>query len=430
MKPPAPSPAPALTRRRLVQLLGASPLLLPSGRARADDPAQRMFLFVFCKGGWDPTWVFADLLDSSAVDTEAGNTISTNGGLSWVSSPTRPTTESFFQTWGDRACIINGIEIRSITHEACRRIVLTGGTDTAGDDWPAILAGTAQGFVLPDLVVSGPAFTSQYSNSVMRVGPDGQLGKLLSGEVLDESDMPISPLSIGATERVAAYARRRAEAFAAAAGRGRATRVSSDLITAMDQLEAVRALDGGLDLGVEHNGWVYVSQRVAPVFDCFERGLTRCAVVEHQGEWDVGWDSHSGISAQADHYEVLFNDLHVIMSELASRTGPAGGSLLDQVTVVVMSEMGRAPTINARGGKDHWTFTSALLLGAGLKGGQVVGGFDETLVGQPMDLDSGEVDPQGTSITASSLGATLMALGGLDPAEHLDGVEPIRAILE
>ena len=44
--------------------------------------------------------------------------------------------------------------------------------------------------------------------------------------------------------------------------------------------------------------------------------------------------------------------------------------LLDETLVVTMGEMGRTPKINAKGGRDHWTYCySVLLAGAGIKGG-------------------------------------------------------------
>jgi len=52
--------------------------------------------------------------------------------------------------------------------------------------------------------------------------------------------------------------------------------------------------------------------------------------------------------------------------------------LLDETLVVTMGEMGRTPKINANGGRDHWTFCySALLAGAGIKGGTLYGASDE-----------------------------------------------------
>lgn len=51
--------------------------------------------------------------------------------------------------------------------------------------------------------------------------------------------------------------------------------------------------------------------------------------------------------------------------------------LIEQVTVVVWGEFGRTPRINKDGGRDHWPEVGpALMFGAGLRGGQVVGATD------------------------------------------------------
>ena len=51
--------------------------------------------------------------------------------------------------------------------------------------------------------------------------------------------------------------------------------------------------------------------------------------------------------------------------------------LLDETLVVVMSEMGRTPKVNANGGRDHWTYCySVMLAGAGIRGGTVYGASD------------------------------------------------------
>lgn len=51
--------------------------------------------------------------------------------------------------------------------------------------------------------------------------------------------------------------------------------------------------------------------------------------------------------------------------------------LLDQTLVVMMGEMGRTPKVNAKGGRDHWTFCySVVFAGAGIRGGSVYGASD------------------------------------------------------
>jgi hypothetical protein len=55
-----------------------------------------------------------------------------------------------------------------------------------------------------------------------------------------------------------------------------------------------------------------------------------------------------------------------------------GRGLLEETLVVTMGEMGRTPRINAKGGRDHWTYCySVLLAGAGIRGGTVCGASDD-----------------------------------------------------
>ena len=63
--------------------------------------------------------------------------------------------------------------------------------------------------------------------------------------------------------------------------------------------------------------------------------------------------------------------MSALMSDLQTR------GLLDETLVVVTSEMGRTPRINANAGRDHWTFCyGSLLAGAGIQGGTVYGASD------------------------------------------------------
>jgi hypothetical protein len=421
------------TRRDIARLLGGAALapgaLALPRMALAQDAAQRRFLFVFVSGGWDPTFVFTPDLDDPGIWQDPDGRAAEAGGHRFLDAPNRPAVRDFFSRWGDQTALINGMEVRSVTHEACRRIALTGGTDPLSDDWPALIAGNRGDDILPDLVLSGPAFTARHTGVVTRAGPDGQLGRLLQGTAVQQGDLPAGGLGDAATARVEAFLAEEAAALRTGHVRGQAAGWLDDYASTISNLERVRVLGQELSLGGLDDDWFFVRERVQPAIDAFALGLSRCAVVEHLGEWDVGWDTHSGIGTQAAHYQTLFVDLNDILDNLAGTTGPAGGALLDEVTVVVMSEMGRAPSLNAVGGKNHWTFTSAMLIGAGVRGGAVAGGYADGLVGAPTDLTTGLVDPAGVRLTSAHLGATLMSLAGLDAATLVPGAVPLDALL-
>jgi uncharacterized protein (DUF1501 family) len=128
-------------------------------------------------------------------------------------------------------------------------------------------------------------------------------------------------------------------------------------------------------------------------------------------------------------WEDLFYGLNQLLLRLDNTAAPGGGTLADSTVVVVLSEMGRTPNLNSFNGKDHWPYTSALLIGAGLTGDRVIGDFDAGYYGKPVDPGSAEVVEEGPVLSAESLGATLLAMADIDPAEYVSGVEPLVGIL-
>ena len=117
------------------------------------------------------------------------------------------------------------------------------------------------------------------------------------------------------------------------------------------------------------------------------------------------------------------------MDSLEQRLGPTGQALSEEVCVVVFSEMGRHPKLNSHHGKDHWTFTSAMLCGAGVAGGRVIGGYDEQFYGKPVDLESCDLYADGSRLSDKHLGATLLALAGVDWQEYAGGMSPLSGII-
>jgi hypothetical protein len=87
---------------------------------------------------------------------------------------------------------------------------------------------------------------------------------------------------------------------------------------------------------------------------------------------DNSWDTHAanfawlrGALPTLDAtYSALLEDLE-------------GHGLLKETLVVLMSDMGRTPQVNAAAGRDHWTYCySVLFAGAGIRGGTVCGASD------------------------------------------------------
>jgi len=86
-----------------------------------------------------------------------------------------------------------------------------------------------------------------------------------------------------------------------------------------------------------------------------------------------GWDTHQrNFHILRDHRLPVLDQAYSALCEDLEARG-----LLDETLIVVMGEMGRTPKINAKGGRDHWSFChNVLLTGAGVKQGHVYGSSD------------------------------------------------------
>ena len=432
-------PPPSPSRRALLRGLGAASLLGPAAlhgpQARASVSAsRRRFLFFLCRGGWDTTTVFAPLFDNSLVDMEFDATAAEVGGISFVDHAERPAVRAFFEANASRTAVLNGFEVRSITHERCLRLLYTGEGEVGADGWPEILAGhAADQPLLPHLVLSGPSFGSRYRSGVVRTGTNGQLSALLDGSALDASDQaPADRLSQATRDQLEAALSSRVADWTATAPAGVPTSMGGAHLDALDRLAELRRSNALLDAEPLYPlvcGEVW--DQVATALTALEEGLSRCVSVTFDGWCANGFDTHAGNAFQSVHFDLAFEHLVGIMQELDARPGQAGGSLADETTVVVLSEMGRHPQLNSLGGRDHWTTTSAMLVGSGVAGGQVVGGYDDEVVGAPTALSTGELSSGGTRMLSSHLGATLLALGDVDPGGFVGGgIEPIGALLD
>jgi uncharacterized protein (DUF1501 family) len=86
----------------------------------------------------------------------------------------------------------------------------------------------------------------------------------------------------------------------------------------------------------------------------------------------VGWDTHQ---ANFPRTKALSLDCDLAMSALIEDLEQRG--LLDSTLVIWMGEFGRSPQTTSGGGRNHWARAwSSVLIGGGIRGGQVVGRTD------------------------------------------------------
>jgi uncharacterized protein (DUF1501 family) len=117
-----------------------------------------------------------------------------------------------------------------------------------------------------------------------------------------------------------------------------------------------------------------------------------------------GWDLHSGIKAGMASQVPAFDQAFATLIRDLDQRG-----LLDSTLVMVSSEFGRTPKINATAGRDHWPKVfSVVLAGGGIKAGSVYGSSDPTAS-----------EPQDDPLTVEDLAYTVYHQLGIDPDKKL-----------
>lgn len=416
-----------MNRRRLLQgLVAGATLVGARPRARAAvGPEGRKLVTVVAAGGWDVTRVFAPAFGADAVAMEADAARADAGGVEWVSHPDRPSVDAFFETYHARLAVLNGLSVPSVNHESCHSLLFTGVIGGRRPDWATWIAQAQRdAFALPHLVMGSVGFSGDLAEIVCNLGRKGQLDRLLSGALLDEADLPVSRLTPEAAARVDGFAREVARARAEAAG-GAARPLLDDLAGSLDRAALLEAHSASVSFTFGEA----VDEQIAVLVDTLAAGLSRCVTLQVPVDDLRGWDHHTqNDRLQSAAFEALFAALATLLAALDATPGPAGGSLADETLVCVVSEMGRTPWLSQTGGKDHWPFTSAMLIGPGVAGDRVVGGFDDQLYGRGLDPGSSAIDDDADPPTPAELGATLLTLCGVDPGSATDAA-PLPGLL-
>lgn len=127
------------------------------------------------------------------------------------------------------------------------------------------------------------------------------------------------------------------------------------------------------------------------------------------------WDHHSNIKDNMSRQLLSFDKAYAtLITDLHQR------GMLKDTLVLVTSEFGRTPKINATAGRDHWPRVfSIAMAGAGIKKGLIYGASDPT-----------GAEPEENPFTVDNYASTIFHLIGIDPNKELmaSGGRPIRVV--
>jgi uncharacterized protein (DUF1501 family) len=414
--------------------------------AWADGHSPRYYIFCYFHGGWDtllsldprhpgewsPSELSAGLIETgygSLQDPRLNNGFDAQPFLTDAGVALGPYMGDLGRApeMAGKVCIVRGMSMETLTHEAGRRRFLTGrppsGLLARGSSASTWLASHLEdgeagedGVPIPNLSVSVESFNGDHLPAhaaalgvtsvddlmrTLREGPssvasweEAALNELLQHEAACPGALG-SPLWQQAEE-------------------GRLNSVSMveaqlhrhfDFAADTPEMRAIREFYGAY----EPTDWRY-SQReglpplaAATAVEAIKNGVSRVVSVELAS----GLDSH-GQSWATEHgpkQEAGFNLVARMMEDLGRTEHAAGGTYLDYTTLIGFSEFSRTARLNVYGGRDHSLTGACFLAGGNIVGGRVLGasssvGMEPTV----MNLTTGE---------------------SLEPSEHAEGVAEV-----
>jgi hypothetical protein len=438
------------TRRSLL-LSGAAVSLVPGralGNGTVAPGAPKNLIVVFADGGWDvtfsvdpkeppPAGASEDVLHDWPVDgpwvdvpSDDERQAVINGIPLQLNDDKRKAVTDFFTQFGDRACVINGIWTGSIVHQPSRIRILTGTTRPDKPDFATIVGaerGISDRLPLGTIDFSGLGYTGDFAAQTGRIGYSSQLKSLLdrneSFGAPSWADYTL-PLYRPTTDEEAAIQEHLMRRIASYRNEVGGIAHNDHLLDGMiesferraDMMSYADNIVGDLILGERPT----LSKQVGIAVDLLKNGVCHTVTIASE----LVWDTHDRNEIQHDKYQEFFTSLGLLAGSLDEE------GLLDSTLVVVLSEMTRTPKRNVKTGKDHWPHTSQLWFGAGVKGGTVVGGTNDSLESMNVDLTTGVPFVGGVDDPLNkydNVVAGLLEHMGIDHELYLPGVQPMTA---
>jgi hypothetical protein len=397
--------------------------LLDHGRSQAlgDDYEGPLFVAVQAHGGWDPTLLCDPKgnLNNSYNDGDIG----TAGNLRYAPIAS---AAAFFGAHYTRTMVINGVDTATNAHDAGQRNCVSG---RLGEGYPNIAA-----------LVAGVA-APQRPMSFLSFGPYDRTGGLVAPvrngnqERLADLSFPNrkNPLDEAGGEYHTPYAHeiirlareKRAEALLKENKLPRFRHALSSMLTARSGSKELQNLQAVLP---EPNANALFRQAEL-VVAAYKAGIGVAGNLFHSN-FDTHGDHDNAQSARMNEIVGLVSFLW----QEAERQGVA-----DKLCVLICSDFGRTPQYNGAAGKDHWSITSMIAMGAGIPGDRVVGMTDEGHNAIPLDpatLQPAADPSQGIRITPAHVHRGLRRLLGIEgtnademfPLTIDDDLDPFRVV--
>ncbi len=330
-----------------------------------------LFVQVNCGGGYDPTSMCDPKGAKSENDPNPMNAsfltsaIQEAGNIRYAplsDMVTGYSMQTFFEKYYQRLLIINGVDMETNGHDTGQRAMWSG---RLAEGHPSLAAFSAAAFgkeqPMAFMSFGGYAETAGVVART-RAGNTNVLARLAYPTRVNPDDENSGFHATKVQDLIDASQTGRDQALIANQGLPKIQRAISTLFTARSGSNELKRLQEylpeQLEQGLRGQAQLVVAAYKAGI--CVSAGL------------DIGgFDTHG--NHDADHIPRLLQTLDGIdfLAEEAERQGVA-----DKLLVAVGSDFGRTPYYNSGMGKDHWSITSMMFMGAGIKGNRVIGETD------------------------------------------------------
>ncbi len=351
--------------------------------AKKDYP---FILLIYCSGGWDPTMVFDSKIGEADFAQETGAVLVEGpGNLKYVDHANRPSVKNFFNTYGEKAVIINGVYTQAMHHGLGARSMLGSTAPNYSNrafDWLSYYVSfVAPGMPLPQVTINAPFFPGPFGRYAVK------LPTVVSNELV--SDIPnANALSASANSAVHGFLQKQYGNLLEShlGGEGVDNEKLLNLAFSFSRYSRAKEILTEINAALPTGGGDSEFLRNAKVaVELFTRESAQTATIQYGNE--KAWDTHSDhYSRQAVLFEELFSDLNKLLEYATQK------ELSEQMIVLVLSDVGRSSALNDQSGKDHWPYTSVLAWGSMFRGSETIGKTDNYFTGVPMNIATGSYE--------------------------------------
>ncbi|MEM6292230.1 MAG: DUF1501 domain-containing protein [Myxococcota bacterium] len=375
-----------------------------SPRAMQNGENGPLVVQVMAMGGWDPT-LLCDPKGNALNQTYGEGDILTAGNINYAPIPG---AAEFFGTHFDKMTVLNGVDMKTNSHEAGQRHMASG---RLGEGYPS-LAAVAAGFTAPELPMSYLSFGG-YDRTAGLVAPTrnldaNRLAELAHPDRTNASNENSDTYHSSKAHAMISLAREsRAEAQLAKQRLPRYANSIDSMLTARMGSDQLQKLEEVLPTPNANGDF----RRVELLVSAYKAGICVAGNLSRGG-----FDTHDDHDNR--HIPRLTEVMNIVnfLWEEAERQEVA-----DNLIVVIGSDFGRTPNYNGDNGKDHWSISSMIMMGAGIPGNRVLGYTDEghNAIGlDPNTLEMAEDDAEeSTRISPDHVHRNLRRLLGVDGSD-------------